>query len=152
MAWIVKNFHELTTAELYQIIQHRVNIFIVEQQSIYEDLDDHDQNSLHIIYQEKGEIVAYARLLPPGEKYEEVSFGRVVVAREKRGTGLGKELVAFTMQQAKGRWATTNIFIEAQNYLKRFYEEFGFVATSEPYELDNVPHIDMLYLNSIENN
>lgn len=151
MAWIVKNFHELTTAELYQIIQHRVNIFIVEQQSIYEDLDNHDQNSLHIFYQEKGKIVAYARLLPPGEKYEEVSFGRVVVAREKRGTGLGKELVAFTMQQAKERWATTNIFIEAQNYLKSFYEEFGFVATSEPYELDNLPHIDMLYLNSIEN-
>ncbi|WP_107838659.1 GNAT family N-acetyltransferase [Metasolibacillus meyeri] len=145
MTWTVKEFNELTTTELYQIIQHRVNIFIVEQQSIYEDLDDHDQNSLHILYKEEGRIVAYARLLPPGEKYEEASFGRVVVAKEKRGTGLGKELIAFTMQLAKERWATANIFIQAQNYLAKFYQDFGFEAISEPYDYDNVPHIDMLY-------
>lgn len=145
MSWKIQTYNELTTEELYKIIQLRVSVFIVEQQSCYEDLDNHDQNSIHISYVKNGEIFAYARLLPPGEKFTMASIGRVITKQEVRGTGLGKEMIELALKTIEKEWPGSEIFIQAQQYLKAFYGSFGFKQVSEPYIYDSLPHLDMLY-------
>ena len=145
MAWKEQRFEELTTEELYKIIQLRINVFVVEQEAYYEDLDDHDQNSLHITYEEDGKIIAYARAVPPNEKYENMaSFGRVIVRPEARGTGLAQQLLKRIIAVTKREWPEHDLFIQAQAYLQNFYGKFGFEAVSEPYEFECLPHIDMV--------
>ncbi len=145
MSWKIQTYDELTTEELYKIIQLRVNVFIVEQQTCYEDLDNHDQNSIHISYVENGKLCAYSRILPPGEKFEMVSIGRVITSQEMRGTGLGKEMIQFALDIIEQQWPGSAVFIQAQEYLKKFYGSFGFEQVSEPYIYDSLPHLDMLY-------
>ena len=145
MSWNIQKFDELTKEELYKIIQLRVNVFIVEQQTCYEDLDDHDQNSIHISYVRDGKIFAYTRLLPPGEKFEMASLGRVITSQEVRGTGLGKEMVQLALNIIEETWPGTEVYIQGQEYLKKFYESFGFRAVSDPYIYDSLLHLDMLY-------
>ncbi len=145
MSWTIQTYDELTTEELYKIIQLRVNVFIVEQQTCYEDLDNHDQNSIHLSYVKNGEIFAYSRLLPPGEKFDMASIGRVITSPEIRGTGLGKEMIKIALDTIEKEWTGSDVFIQAQEYLKEFYGAFGFTQVSEPYVYDSLPHIDMLY-------
>ena len=145
MTWKIQRYEELTKEDLYKIIQLRVNVFIVEQQTCYEDLDNHDQNSIHISYVRDGKIFAYTRLLPPGEKFEMASLGRVITSQEARGTGLGKEMIQLALDTIEKTWPGSEVFIQAQNYLKNFYSSFGFEAVSEPYIYDSLPHLDMLY-------
>ena len=145
MTWKIQRYEELTRDELYKIIQLRVNVFIVEQQTCYEDLDNHDQNSIHISYVQDRKIFAYTRLLPPGEKFEMASLGRVITSQEARGTGLGKEMIQLALDTIEKTWPGSEVFIQAQNYLKNFYSSFGFEAVSEPYIYDSLPHLDMLY-------
>jgi len=145
MSWKIQTYDELTTEELYKIIQLRVNVFIVEQQTCYEDLDNHDQNSIHISYVENGKLCAYSRILPPGEKFEMASIGRVITSQEMRGTGLGKEMIQLALKTIEQRWPSTGVFIQAQEYLKNFYGSFGFQQVSGPYIYDSLPHLDMLY-------
>ncbi|WP_054768241.1 GNAT family N-acetyltransferase [Lysinibacillus parviboronicapiens] len=145
MSWKIQTYNELTTEELYKIIQLRVNVFVVEQQTCYEDLDNHDQNSIHISYVKNGELFAYARLLPPGEKFDMTSIGRVITKQDVRGTGLGKEMIQLAINTIEKEWPGSEIFIQAQEYLKDFYGSFGFKQVSEPYIYDSLPHLDMLY-------
>ena len=145
MSWKIQTYDELTKEELYKIIQLRVNVFIVEQQTCYEDLDDHDQNSIHLSYAKDGKLFAYTRLLPPGEKFEMASLGRVITSQEARGTGLGKEMIQLALDTIEKEWPGSEVFIQAQEYLKGFYGSFGFEPVSEPYIYDSLPHQDMMY-------
>ncbi|GLC89425.1 GNAT family N-acetyltransferase [Lysinibacillus piscis] len=145
MTWKIQTYDDLTKNELYRILQLREKVFIVEQQCYYEDLDNHDQQALHLSYVKEDKLVAYARILPPGEKVEMASFGRVIISPEARGTGLGKELVQLAIDTIEKEWSNQKIFIEAQAYLLDFYRAFGFQQVSDVYDYDGIPHIDMLY-------
>ncbi|KOO47388.1 GNAT family N-acetyltransferase [Viridibacillus arvi] len=144
MAWKEQTFDELTTTDLYRILQLRINVFVVEQKAYYADLDDHDQNCVHVTYEKDGKLIAYARIVPPGEKFEMASFGRVIVLPEARGTGLSQELIKRVMAILERNWPEADLFIEAQAYLQKFYGAFGFEAVSEEYIMECLPHIDMV--------
>jgi len=144
VSWILKNFEELTNKELHDIYQLRVNIFIVEQNCPYPEIDGKDVNSLHLFKTEGEVIVAYSRLLPPGLSYEQPSIGRVIVNEKFRGQGLGNELMSSAIKIVKEKWSGASIKIQAQSYLQSFYESLGFVQVTDEYLEDNIPHIDML--------
>ena len=134
---------ELSIDELYKIIQLRIAVFSVEQNCPYQDCDERDQVSYHLMGWRDGELIAYSRILPPGLSYKEPSIGRVVTAPSARGTGMGKELMKRSMEQTKLLFGDTGITISAQLYLKSFYESFGFAAIGEPYLEDHIDHIKM---------
>lgn len=142
--WKVKKFDELTVPELYQIIKARVDIFVVEQDCPYPDLDGYDQKALHLWVEEEGVVLAYCRIFPKGIKYNETSLGRVLTTEQGRGKGLGKNLISYAVQIIENRLKTSEIRISAQDYLLKFYESFGFVDTGKKYLEDNIPHTEML--------
>jgi len=143
MRWELKKFADLTNKELYDVLRLRVDIFVVEQTCPYPEIDGKDPESLHLMYWKNGNIVAYARILPPGLSFDEASIGRIIVAKSHRGTGLGHELLD---QAIKASLAEYNqpIKIGAQAYLEKYYEAAGFVTVSDVYLEDDIPHIDML--------
>lgn len=141
LTWHERSFAELTNEELYAILALRQRVFVVEQKCAYLDADGYDQRSRHLWATQGGAIVAYLRIVAAGAKYAEPSLGRILIAPDARGTGLGRELVR------RGIAAVGNaaIRIGAQAYLERFYTELGFVRVSdEPYDDDGIPHIEML--------
>jgi ElaA protein len=143
--WDIKKFEELTSLELYIILKLRAEVFIVEQNCPYQDLDGKDLRSLHLIgMNELNELVAYARLLPQHISYPEASIGRVVSSPNYRKTGLGKELMKKALEVIYEKFGNSPIRIGAQLYLKDFYESLGFVKISDEYLEDNIPHIEML--------
>lgn len=141
--WKIKTFSELTTTELYEIIKARVNVFVVEQDCPYPDLDDYDQKAIHLWAENNGEILAYCRIFDKGIKYPETSIGRVVTTEKGRGTGLGKQLIAYAIDIIENRLRTSEVRISAQDYLLRFYSGFGFQETTKKYLEDNIPHTEM---------
>ncbi|MCC7017947.1 MAG: GNAT family N-acetyltransferase [Rhodospirillales bacterium] len=143
MIWITKTFDELNVHELYNILQLRAKVFVVEQNCAYLDLDDTDKNSWHLFGEENGAIVAYARLIPQNINYPEASIGRVVTDPSVRGKRIGKELMKYAITKCENLFNTKNITISAQTYLKKFYNELGFKETGEEYLEDNIPHIKM---------
>ena len=143
MSWELKKFADLTNKELHDIFRLRVDIFIVEQNCPYPEIDGKDPKSLHLIYKENDEIVAYARLLPPGVSYDEASIGRVVVAESRRGTGLGYELLEQSVKLSVAEY-NQPIKIGAQAHLEKYYGSAGFIKVSDVYLEDDIPHIDML--------
>jgi ElaA protein len=143
--WVTKAFNELTAAELYAIIQLRNEVFVVEQNCVYQDADDKDQESYHFCGWINNILVAYSRILPIGLAYEKYSsIGRVVSSPIYRGTGIGKQLVQKAIEQTYHLYPITEIKIGAQLYLKKFYESFGFKQDGDGYLEDNIPHIPML--------
>ena len=144
MLWILKPFAELTPRELYSILQLRNEVFIVEQNCPYQDLDNKDLKAWHLMAMEGEKLVAYSRLLAPGISYSESSIGRIVSSPSARKTGIGKKLMEESIRQVKHLFQTDTIRIGAQFYLKKFYESFGFIQQEEPYLEDNIPHIIML--------
>ena len=140
-----KSFDELTNPELYDILQLRSEIFVVEQQCIYNDLDGLDKTAVHLFYKKEGKIVAYARLLPPGTRFADFSIGRVVVHAGERGTGIGKALMNAAIDFCSKTLKAEKIKISAQQYLQRFYEELGFVVSTEMYLEDGIPHVGMVH-------
>src|SRR4051812_23023732 len=144
MNWILKPFAELTPYELYKILQLRNEVFIVEQNCPYSDMDNKDLKSWHLMAFEDEKLLAYSRLLAPGISYSESSIGRIVSSRSVRKTGMGKKLLEQSIEQIKFLFKTDTIRIGAQLYLKTFYESFGFIQDSEIYLEDNIPHIIML--------
>lgn len=142
--WTIKSFPELTPAELYDMLKLRSEVFVVEQQCIFLDMDDKDQDSHHLQGRLNDELVAACRILPPGLSYEEPSIGRVVGSPRYRGKGAGIALMENAIQETMRLYGTLPIKIGAQLYLKRFYESFGFVQCSETYMEDDIPHIKML--------
>ena len=145
ITWQTLPFHELCAAELYQILQLRIDVFMLEQDCLYPECDNKDLQAVHLMGRVDGKIVAYARLLPENISYPNVSIGRVTVHQNYRRHGFGKEL----MQQALAYWRAhrpvdTTVRISAQLYLQRFYEELGFQKVSDTYLEDDIPHIEMI--------
>ena len=143
ISWKTKTFDELSTQELYQILRLRSEVFVVEQNCVYQDIDNKDQKALHLFGIAEGEIIAYSRLFKPGDYFEFSSIGRVVVAEKHRDKNFGHELIDQSILEINRRFNVQNITISAQLYLKKFYESHGFVATSETYLEDDIPHIEM---------
>ncbi len=142
--WRIKTFQELHTDELYKIIQARIDVFVVEQNAPYRDLDDTDRVAHHLWGEnEKGEVLAYCRLFNKGVKYTETSIGRVLTTANARGTGIGKQLLDFAVKTIENRFYTSAIRISAQDYLIPFYSHYGFIATDIKYLEDNLPHTEM---------
>lgn len=142
--WHTKAFEELTLDELYDIMQLRINIFVVEQNCPYPELDGKDKNCLHVFATQGGKVVAYARIVPPGLSYKEISIGRVVVHADHRKDGLGRILIDLTLEKIEEEFSVQPIQIGAQTYLKKFYSSFGFEPVSEEYLEDGIPHVDMI--------
>lgn len=139
----IKRFNELSTNELYNILKLRAEVFVVEQNCPYNDLDDKDYECVHIFLEEEDQILAYIRVLNPGVSYSDSSLGRVLVSKSARGKGLAKKIVQIGIDYIFNELNEKSITIGAQNYLKKFYETFGFESVSEVYLEDNIPHIDM---------
>ncbi len=145
MKFEYKSFNELNTDELYDILRLRSEIFVVEQNCVYNDLDGLDKVAVHQFLRKDGEIIAYSRLLKPGTRFPEYSIGRVVVKQSERGTGLGNEMMEEAKKYIIKVWGATKIKISAQGYLQRFYENLGFEIVTEMYLEDGIPHYGMLY-------
>ncbi len=142
--WIVKKFSELSPFELYLVLQLRNEVFVVEQNCVFQDADDKDQASFHLLGFDGNRLVAYTRLVPPQVIYKEASIGRVVTSPSIRGSGAGKELMQQSIKTAHDLFGIVPIKIGAQLYLKKFYEAFGFCQFSDTYLEDGIPHIYML--------
>ncbi len=144
MELTVKKFDELTTYELYGILQARIQIFTVEQNCPYQDLDGKDWECYHIFFSEKGKILAYCRTAPKGLIYDNVTIGRVITVA--RGMGLGKKLMNEALKVAKEKLSADTVSIGAQIQAQGFYEKCGFIPTDEKYIEDGIPHV-MMYKN-----
>ncbi|TFE02497.1 GNAT family N-acetyltransferase [Jeotgalibacillus sp. R-1-5s-1] len=144
MDWELKQFDDLTTRELYTILQARNAIFVVEQECAYHEIDGHDPDCWHLSLKIDGELAAYSRLLEKGVKYDIASIGRIIVPEKFRGRGLARQLVQHSIDIMTEEWGEREIKLQAQTYLRDFYESFGFKATSEEYLDDGIPHVDML--------
>lgn len=140
MEKLIKNYEELTKNELYNILRLRNQIFIVEQKCYYEDIDDLDENSIHIFIKDNEKIVAYLRIFKEDGNYH---IGRVLVKEDHRKGGLSRELLNYSINYVFNNLKSNTIVIEAQDYLKDFYKSLGFVEKSEVYLLDNIPHLIM---------
>ncbi|MFS0644501.1 GNAT family N-acetyltransferase [Siminovitchia sp. 179-K 8D1 HS] len=144
MEWHLKTFDQLTTVELYKILQARVDVFVVEQECAYRELDDHDQTAFHLFAACGEEIAGYARILPPGSTYHELSIGRVLVRKTYRGKGLATELIKRALKFVQENTKVNCVKIQAQEYLLSFYRSFGFEPVSEVYLDAGIPHVDMV--------
>jgi ElaA protein len=142
--WSLKKFEELSSLELYEILRLRSEVFVVEQNCVFLDMDDKDQFSLHLQGRIDGQLAAGVRILPPGLSYEEPSIGRVVSSPQFRRKGVGIELMKTAIQETISLYGNVPIKIGAQLYLKKFYESFGFLQCSETYLEDDIPHIKMI--------
>ncbi len=140
----VKKFNEITTSELYEILQLRSEVFVVEQDCVYQDLDGKDQKALHVIGEKEGEIIAYTRLFNSGQYFDTPSIGRVVVKDTQRKYGYGHDLIKASIQAIVDNYKERKITISAQTYLKKFYESHEFVKVGEEYLEDGIPHIRMV--------
>ena len=138
-----KSFQELTTDELYELLRVRSEVFVVEQNCVYQDLDGDDQKSIHLWLTVNGKVVALARVCPAGTHMKEISIGRVITT--ERGKGYGKKIMLHAIEAATEHFGATLIDIEAQEYAKGFYESVGFRQSSETFMLDGIPHIKMTY-------
>ncbi|MFT7899945.1 GNAT family N-acetyltransferase [Tenacibaculum ascidiaceicola] len=144
MNFRVKRFQELTTSELYELLQLRSEVFVVEQDCVYQDLDGKDQKALHVIGEKEGEIIAYTRLFNNGEYFDTPSIGRVVVKESERKYGYGHDLIKASIKAIVDNYNETTITISAQTYLQKFYESHGFKQVGEGYLEDGIPHIRMV--------
>ena len=143
IAWSCKSFIELTNEELYKILQLRMEVFVVEQNSVYQDCDDKDQQSYHYMGYQRDKLVAYTRLIPPGIAYAGSSIGRVVTSPLVRGNKIGRELMKRSIDKTIELFGKVSITIGAQLYLKNFYESLGFIKISDIYLEDGIEHIKM---------
>ncbi len=141
---VAKTFDELNIQELYQILRLRSEVFVVEQDCVYQDLDNKDQISVHVFQNEKDEIVAYTRIFKSGDYYKNPSIGRVVVSKKNRGKELGKKIMIYSIEYIKNNLKGEKIELSAQTYLDKFYKDLGFYKTGEYYLEDGIPHQRMI--------
>ena len=142
--WLCKKFDELTPQELYAILQLRNEVFVVEQNCVFQDADNKDQSSFHFMGWLDDKLIAYTRLVPPKIAYAEPSIGRVVTSPSLRRTGIGKELMERSIEKIRESFGWLPIKLGAQLYLKKFYDSLGFVQSSEVYLEDGIEHIEMI--------
>ena len=140
----IKTFSELSKQELYQILRLRSEVFVVEQNCIYQDIDNKDQNAIHLYYKKNDEILAYTRIFKAGYYYENPCIGRVVVLKKKRGKDLGKKVMRYSIEFIKQNLKAEKIELSAQKYLDKFYKDLGFYKIGEEYLEDGIPHQRMI--------
>lgn len=139
----IKGFFDLTARELYEILQARNEVFIVEQNCVYQDADGYDTESIHVTVPFAGKLGAYCRVIPPGLKYPEWSIGRVLTVKDARGQSLAHKLTSAALEVIAQRGGG-DCRISAQAYLQKFYESHGFLCVGDEYLEDDIPHIEML--------
>ncbi|SRR5258705_8449730 len=144
ISWTVKKFDELSVHELYAILRLRSEVFVVEQNCVFQDMDNKDQSSYHLMGWEDHALAAYTRLIPPGVVYPSASIGRVITSQAARGTGIGRQLMEKSIEEATSLFGNIPIKIGAQLYLKEFYNSFGFDQSSDIYDEDGIDHIEMI--------
>ena len=147
MHWHFARFDDLSARDVHDLFQARVAVFVLEQKCPFQDVDGADPSCWHLIGRieaGRGEVLAYARLVPPGVKYAEPSIGRVLTTAAARGTGAGRALMKEAVARAEALWPNHAIRIGAQRYLERFYGDFGFATVSEPYDEDGILHVEMV--------
>lgn len=141
---ILKHFKDLTPYEVYAMLRLRNEVFVVEQNCVFQDADNKDLFCFHLLLYDDKELVGYARLVPAGISYVEVSIGRVVTSRKVRGTGVGKKLMQLAIAHCEKIFGRVPIRIGAQLYAEKFYSSLGFVATGLVYYEDGIEHIEMV--------
>ena len=145
LSFVTKQFDQLSTNELYEILALRAEVFVVEQKCPYQDLDGKDEKGLHVLGKQNNDIVAYGRILDKGVSYKNnAAIGRIVTHHSIRGKGYGDLLVRSAIEATKTTFPNTPIKISAQAHLEKFYNGFGFIFTGEAYLEDNIPHIGMV--------
>lgn len=145
LRWRTSDFESLGPFGLYRLLRARISVFVVEQDCPYQDLDCLDDRATHLWAEtSEGEILAYARVLPPGVSYAEASIGRVLTTRIGRARGLGRTLMQRALAECASRFPGTGIRISAQEYLLAFYTGLGFETIRGPYLEDGIPHLEML--------
>ena len=144
MEIIIKSFDELILHELYQLLSLRSEVFVVEQDCAYQDVDGKDQQAIHLMGFETETLVTYARIFPPGVYMVQACVGRVVVKQTHRGKALGIQLMKAVIATVKEKYNTSQIALSAQTYLTKFYEDLGFSTLGEEYLEDGIPHILMV--------
>ncbi|WP_158988786.1 GNAT family N-acetyltransferase [Mucilaginibacter sp. L196] len=141
---LVKSFEELSPTELYKILRLRNEVFVVEQSCPYQDADNKDPKCYHLMLLKDDGLMAYARLVPPGLSFPQMSIGRVITSPKARGTGAGRILMNTAIEQCHQFFGEGPIQIGAQAYLLKFYSSLGFKEVGEIYDEDGIPHIDMI--------
>lgn len=144
MELIIKTFKELDLKELYDLLQLRAEVFVVEQDCVYQDIDGKDDMALHIMGYKNGNLLAYTRCFPSGIYFEEPAIGRVVVRKSERKNAYGHQIMKASIRAIEEREKTNRIKLSAQTYLTAFYESHGFRQIGEGYLEDGIPHIAML--------
>jgi ElaA protein len=142
--WILKQFRELTPDELYAIMRLRIEVFVVEQNCVFQDLDNKDQKCMHFMGWQDDLLGAYTRIVPPGVAYDQPAIGRVVTSPSLRGSGIGRTLMEKSIEKTNLLYGNTEIKVGAQLYLKKFYTSLGFVQSSGIYLEDGIEHIEMI--------
>lgn len=143
LSFFCSSFDDLSNTDLYAAMKLRADVFVVEQDCVFPDMDNCDQQAFHVLGKLDGEVVCYARLLAAGVKYPGPSIGRVVTASKVRRFGYGKLLMEESIQACSTLWPGQPIIISAQQYLEKFYQGFGFETRSEPYLEDGILHLEM---------
>lgn len=144
MKWTIKTFEELTTTELYEILQLRAEVFVVEQDCPYQDVDNKDMDSYHVMGYENNYLAAYTRIVKPGISYKEIAIGRVVVSPKNRGQRMGVAVMEKSIEYIEHHVKRQPIRLSAQSHLQKFYSDLGFVFTGKEYLEDGIPHVEML--------
>ena len=145
MEWKLKKFDDLTISELYGILKLRSEVFVVEQDCIYQDLDDKDKPAYHLFLQDENEVVAVLRILPENVSYEDMAIGRVVVKKSYRGRGISRVMMQKAIDFIVNDLGKTRIKLSGQAYLVEFYQSFGFRKVSDCYLEDGLDHFEFLY-------
>ena len=141
----LKEFTELTTEELYEILKLRAEVFVVEQNCPYQDLDDKDQSSYHLFLEDNGQIIAVLRILPENIAYKEMAIGRLIVKKSYRGKGISRKMMVRAMEFITEDLGKEKIRLSGQAYLSDFYQSLGFEKVSEMYLEDGIEHFEFLY-------
>jgi len=141
--FICQSFQELSNDDLYDLLKLRSDVFVIEQDCLFPDMDDCDQDAMHLLMKLDGVVLGYARLLPAGSKYDQPSIGRVVTAQSVRRGGYGRMLLTESIKHCRRLWPESSIVISAQERLENFYQGFGFVTASKPYLEDGISHLEM---------
>jgi ElaA protein len=144
MNWSFKKFDELSPMELYSIMQLRNEVFVVEQNCVYQDADNKDIQSYHLMGWDNNKLLAYTRIIPPGIAFAEASIGRVATSPAIRKTGMGRELMSVSLEKINSLFGNSPIRIGAQLYLEKFYTSLGFLSTGKHYMEDGIPHVEMI--------
>lgn len=142
--WDLKVFQKLTAMQVYQILMLRQNIFVMEQNCLYGDIDGCDPDALHQLLTVEGELIGYCRLFAPGVVDAAIVVGRVMISEKMRHQGLATQLMEKVIQFALSEWPGVNLIVSAQSHLQKFYERLGFNVISSPYDEDGIEHIKMM--------